>query len=245
MAMAGHDRTTLTHELKKVAFINHVDIIGVADPKVFDDVPVEDRPRDILSDAKAVVVYAVRFEGASCLFEESWYKEMEKLLTRIDKKLREFLAEKGYKAHSFVTEVDFMEELQGLPPSERTHTLARQRQWRGVYYKLQDAAVAAGLGCIGKNRLLITPQHGPCAFLNMMVTDAPLVPDDPFDEDLCANCDLCLKACPTGAILKVNSVGHPDESLCKPRECHFACLRVCHEKFLKQRHQLADPKKST
>ena len=231
----------LTQELKKVALSNHVDLVGVADPKVFDDVSIGERPMDILSDAKAVVVYAIKFKDVSCVFEESWYNEMEKLLTRIDKKLEEFLTEKGYKAHSFLTEVDFIEEIQGRPFCERT--LARQRRWGGVYYKLQNAAVAAGLGWLGKNRTVITPKYGPCAFLNMIVTDAPLVPDDPFDEDLCANCDMCLKICPTGAIF---GKGHPDPSLCKPREDQFACVRVCHEKFLKQTHKLtALVKKST
>jgi epoxyqueuosine reductase QueG len=231
MGMALCDRTALTQELKKVAFRNQIDLIGVADPKVFDDLPIKDRPIDILSNAKAVLVYAVRFKGASCVFEESWHNKMQKLLTRIDKKMREFLTKKGYKTHSFLTEVDFIEEIQGRPFSERT--LARQRRWRGAYYKLQDAAVAAGLGWRGKNRLLITPQYGPCVFLSMMVTDAQLVFDDPFDEDLCANCDLCLKACPTGALLKVDAIGHPDESLCKPSEDQLACMRVCHEKWLK------------
>jgi epoxyqueuosine reductase QueG len=233
----------LTQEIKKVALSNNADLIGVADPKVFDDIPKKDRPMDILSDAKAVIVYAIKFKDASCVFKESWYNKMEKLLTHIDKKLREFLTEKGYKAHTFLTEVDFIEEIQSRSFSERT--LARQRRWRGVFNKLQPAAASAGLGWIGKNRLLITPQYGPCAFLNMMVTDAPLVPDDPFDEDFCANCDLCLKACPTGAILKVDSVGHPDASLCKPWEDQFACLRVCHEKILKQRRQLAERQKPT
>jgi len=32
--------------------------------------------------------------------------------------------------------------------------------------------------------------------LNMIVTDAPLVADKPFEEDLCVDCDLCLKLVP-------------------------------------------------
>lgn len=222
----------LTQELKKAALRNYVDLIGIADPKVFDDVPINDRPVDILSDAKSVIVYAVKFKDASCVFEESWYNEIEKLLSRINKKLEGLLTEKGYKAHTFLTEVDFIEEIQGQPFCERT--LARQRNWGGVYYKLQNAAVAAGLGWLGKNRTVITPEYGPCAFLNMIVTDAPLVLDKPFDEDLCTNCDLCLKTCPTGAIF---GKGHPDPSLCRPKEDRFACVRVCQEKTLKQRNR--------
>jgi len=236
--MAVYDRTTLTQELKKVAFRNHANLIGISDPKIFDDVPIKDRPMDILSDAKAVVVYAIKFNETSDLFKESWYRQMDKLIGRIDKKLREFLTEKGYKAHSLSSEFDVADEIQRRPFGELT--LARQRRWRGAYHKLQYAAVSAGLGWVGKNRILITPQYGAYVLLSMIVTDAPLVPDDPFDEDLCANCDLCLKACPTGAIF---GKGHPDESKCKPWEDQFACVRVCHEKFLKQRRQLAERQK--
>jgi len=232
--MAVYDRT-LTQELKKMAFRNHVDLIGIADPKVFDDIPIKDRPRTTYP-WKAVIVYAVRFESVAELSQESWYGRMEKLLIHIDKKLREFLNEKGYKAHSFTTEIDFhfwSDELHKRPFGERS--LARQRRWCGLYYKMHDAAVSAGLGRLAKNnRILITPQYGPNVHLSMMITDAPLEPDDPCDGDPCAGCNLCLEVCPTGALTTLTGRGRPDESKCKPWDCHFACLRVCYEKFLKQ-----------
>ena len=80
----------LTQELKKVAFSNHVDFIGVSDLRVFDDIPISERPRGILDDAKAVVVYAVKYKDVNCFFDESWWIQLEELLTRIDKKLTEF-----------------------------------------------------------------------------------------------------------------------------------------------------------
>lgn len=233
MAIVVSDRTTLTEELKKVAFRNHVDLIGISDPKIFDDVPIEDKPTDITSDAKAVVVYGIKFNETSDLFKESWYRKMDKLVGRIDKKLREFLAEKGYKAHSISREFDVADEIQGRPFNETT--MARRRQWRGAYRKLQEAAVSAGLGWLGKNRIIITPQYGTHVSFSMIVTNAPLVPNKPFEEDLCGDCDLCLKTCPTGAILAKD---HPDTSLCKPWDCQFACVRVCHERWLKRRQQL-------
>jgi epoxyqueuosine reductase QueG len=247
----------LTQELKKVAFSNHVDFIGVSDLRVFDDIPISERPRGILDDAKAVVVYAVKYKDPSSgLFDESWWIQLEELLTRIDKKLTEFLTEKGYKAHTFRTEGNAhhcYEEINemSLPPQlrERAPTyqrreklLKRRNRRRRLYLRIQDAAVAAGIGGFNKNRMIIIPQYGPYFQLSMIITDAPLEPDDPFDEDLCADCNLCIEACPTGAL---TGKGLPDASKCKPMECHFTCLRVCHEKFLKQRHQPTEPKKST
>lgn len=60
-------------------------------------------------------------------------------------------------------------------------------------------AVRAGLGVIGKNHLLIHPQLGPQILLGEVVTTAVLKPDAPSQGD-CGDCDLCLRACPTGAL---------------------------------------------
>jgi len=60
-------------------------------------------------------------------------------------------------------------------------------------------AVRAGLGFIGKNHLLIHPRLGPQVLLGEMITTTALEPDEPGRGD-CADCDLCLKACPTGAL---------------------------------------------
>jgi epoxyqueuosine reductase len=60
-------------------------------------------------------------------------------------------------------------------------------------------AVGAGLGFIGKNHLLIHPRLGPQVLLGELITTVPLEPDEPGRGD-CGDCDLCLSACPTGAL---------------------------------------------
>lgn len=65
----------------------------------------------------------------------------------------------------------------------------------GIY--LKDAAVLAGLGCIGMNNLLITPQFGPRQRIRVMLVDAVLSPTGPIDFDPCTGCDMpCRKVCP-------------------------------------------------
>jgi ferredoxin len=58
----------------------------------------------------------------------------------------------------------------------------------------------AGLGWIGKNRLLVTPDAGPRLSLAAVLTDAPLQPTatEPM-PDGCGECTLCIEACPVGA----------------------------------------------
>lgn len=68
---------------------------------------------------------------------------------------------------------------------------------------LSDRAVAerAGLGWIGKNTALITPEFGSWVYLGEMVTDVWLPPDDPL-PDGCGDCTRCLDACPTDALVQ-------------------------------------------
>ena len=69
---------------------------------------------------------------------------------------------------------------------------------------LKTAAVRCGLGCQGKNTLLITPSHGPRIRLISVLTTANLAIDEPYKEDLCRKCEKCITACPTKALEPYN-----------------------------------------
>jgi epoxyqueuosine reductase len=60
-------------------------------------------------------------------------------------------------------------------------------------------AERAGLGWIGKHGLLITREYGSWLTLSIMIIDRALDDYDQPHPRQCGDCDLCLRACPTGA----------------------------------------------
>lgn len=65
---------------------------------------------------------------------------------------------------------------------------------------LKDTAVIAGLGCIGKNNMLLTPQFGPRVRLRAVLTDELLPCTNPIEFDPCKECSMpCRDNCPRKA----------------------------------------------
>jgi epoxyqueuosine reductase len=68
---------------------------------------------------------------------------------------------------------------------------------------LKDAAVIAGLGCIGKNNLFVTPDYGSRVRLRAILLDAQLPTTGLMDFDPCQGCSMpCRTVCPQGAFQK-------------------------------------------
>jgi epoxyqueuosine reductase len=105
-------------------------------------------------------------------------------------------------------------------------------------------ATLAGLGWIGKSTLLVTPRFGPRIRLGTLLTDMPLVMDNPIIQSRCGDCKACMDACPIVAIkgklwsqltprielLDVtrcyNHLWSEKSTLGRRRECGL-CLKAC------------------
>jgi epoxyqueuosine reductase QueG len=90
----------------------------------------------------------------------------------------------------------------------------------------------AGLGWIGKNCLLITPEHGPRLRLISVLTNAPLEAVDNPLAQRCGECRACVKICPVKAIKGKNyKTGEPREARFEFIKCHnyFENLKATQE----------------
>jgi epoxyqueuosine reductase len=85
----------------------------------------------------------------------------------------------------------WLEEDQGIKSTKLPYHIERG----GIF--LKDAAAMAGLGCLGRDNLLVTPQYGPRARLWALAIDRELPVTGPVDFDPCPGCDEpCRRACP-------------------------------------------------
>ncbi|MFC1746517.1 hypothetical protein ACFL35_21165, partial [Candidatus Riflebacteria bacterium] len=130
-----------------------------------------------------------------------------------------------------------------LPSSIYAKTLPYQLETGGIF--LKDAAVLAGLGCMGENNLLLTPDFGPRVRLRSLYIELEVkenLADITFKP--CRNCaKYCWQACPQKAFINATFVrsscelqmqvdeanplkdGKPWKGTCVSycRECEFAC----------------------
>lgn len=85
----------------------------------------------------------------------------------------------------------------------------------------KPVAVEAGLGHMGINRNVIHPRFGNFVLLDTLVIDAELDSyGTPLDYNPCADCNLCVAACPVGAISRTDDFDF------------FACLNHNYREFL-------------
>ncbi len=178
-------------KVKAVAIDAGADLVGIASADCIETTPNRRGPRNVLPEAKSVVVFAKRMlvgsiECASDVVSTYQNLALYHELERTSYSLGVYLEKKGYRSATIPAYI----------PVEMT---LETKGFVGVV-SLRHVAQAAGLGKIGKSNILVTPDLGPRIRLGAVVTTASLDPDQAFDQDLCRDCSLCVDACPVGAL---------------------------------------------
>ncbi len=103
----------------------------------------------------------------------------------------------------------------------RTEIVDRYAPDAGI--DIKRLAISASLGAFGKSGLVVTPQFGPRARFSVVLSDAPIEPDETREFNFCNGCKKCIEICPRGAISK-----QFDASACEERNENKRCL-LCAE----------------
>ena len=112
----------------------------------------------------------------------------------------------------------------------------------GVF--LKDAAVLAGLGCIGKNNMLVTRDFGPRVRLRALFLEAEIEPTGPVRFDPCADCKVyCRRVCPEKAMVeKVLAFESIEDSLDLPARDGTYDRELCN---IRMEKDISESKKNT
>jgi epoxyqueuosine reductase len=109
------------------------------------------------------------------------YRQLNNFLDRAALQMASFIQNQGYQAL----------------PIAASQIIDWDRQQAHVSHK--RIGVLAGLGWIGRNNLLVNPDHGSRFRLVTVLTDMPLAPGSPLEFG-CGACRACLAPCPAQAI---------------------------------------------
>jgi len=179
--------------MKEFVLSKGADLVGIASVSRFDGAPDGHKPEDILPDAKTVIVCAKRFPNSVVMAgpATSYQHMMTILYNQLDLIAYEmaiYIEQQGGLAIAVPSDEPYYDwdpdKLHGRGDLSHKH-----------------AAQAAGLGRLGKNSLLITPEFGNRVQLVSVVTNLDLEPDPLVEDELCpSECIICIKSCPVKAI---------------------------------------------
>ena len=186
----------LTRKIKRKTLSLGADLVGIASPKAMEKYPDQYQWIEKIlppPGTNAIIVAGVRIPPS--VLETS--RENPRIaqfstqglyakLIQIAQDLSLFLDDLGYRSAAIPTHLPVPMTAEGLGlKAEVSH---------------RHTALEAGLGNLGKNGLLLTPEFGPRVRFVSILTDAPLAADKPLSKRLCNDCLKCVKACPVQAI---------------------------------------------
>ena len=167
-------------------------IVGIAASKDFGLAPEGFTPADVLPECLSVIVLgspvaqeAIQSEDAIGFIDIR--NAVNKTINDVAKNMEKWIKGHGYKAKAVGGMSGKWVERNGRKESV------------GLI-SLKHAAELASLGVIGRNYLLTNPQYGNLLWFSAVITDANLIPDKRTLFDFCDNCNVCVEACPSGAL---------------------------------------------
>ena len=196
------DPKAMTQHIKKVAEFLGADVVGIAaihPSMLFSGArsPDEGMGYDGRAGGHLSPEELARKYPFAIILPVAWdYKMGQAHRHRIGDNAYHFSQQKQYATYANV--VAYIRELGYSAIQGRLHAI--------------PASLAAGIGELGRNGMLITEKFGSRVHMGApILTDLPLVPGKPMDigvEDFCKICRKCATACPTNSITMEGKVEH-------------------------------------
>ncbi len=200
----------LSKMVKEVAKKAGAHLVGIAPVERFTKAPQGHKPNDLLKQAKSVIAmactmpYGTALTAPSASYMTYGYAILNQKLHEMAFAVAWFLEEEGHLSLPLQTtgDIAFMKIVKEWPEPEI---------FRMGVFSHRHAAVEAGLGEIGMNCALVTPQYGSRLRLVSVLTAAKLAPDSKLTKKVCdaEKCGYrCVKACPFGALPGDGTINH-------------------------------------
>jgi len=198
------------------------DLCGIASIDRFVDSPVGFHPKDVYKDTKSVISIACRVPEAPLEASNLIpYFVNEEVVGAKIKRI-------AFEISLFIEDLGF--DAVVVPSFPYDYWDEENQEGKGIV-SLKHIAWLAGLGYIGRNSLLCTPEYGNLVKLGAVLTNAELVADDVKEGNMCLeDCDLCESACPVGAIhdYKVNQKKcRPNSEVVNKRGAEVYTCNLC------------------
>jgi len=179
----------IAQDVKQKLFDLGADLCGISSIDRFNGAPSGYHPLDILPTCQSVIVFAIRFVSGTLACKSAVPYTV----------VRNILSDKMNKmAVQFCIDMEKMGILAVPTSAIGDEWDENTGRWRSIV-SAKHAAEAAGLGTIGRHSLLITPEFGSMVWLNVILTELKLEPDE-RKERICTNCNLCVQICPVNAL---------------------------------------------
>jgi ferredoxin len=203
--------TPAKDEIRAKASALGIDRVGFAAWRALEAAaPEYDRPSQISTHLTTLIVLVKRYPTGVAIACDDALRQYA--TGRTARHLEEAAALLAY----WLEERDVMASLlSAMIPDLRRQPLAYSCPAGQGSLLLRKAAVAAGLGSLGLNEMLLTPEFGPRVFLAGVLSDVAVEVDAPFAGELCPGleaCGRCAAVCPEQAIPLRAPAGAPLES---------------------------------
>jgi epoxyqueuosine reductase len=175
----------LTEEINSKAVEYGADLVGIISTETIDAIPKHwigwdyqtytKKSTDYMEDAKSVIVLGYHawddIHEIQIKYRGKWEYPAYQRMRLYARRLLRYMQKNGYEGIVYPE----------LIPQKRMAQLA-------------------GLGSFGKNSLIINLKYGPWIRFQSILTNANLLADDPFEKELCGDCNACIQECPVGAL---------------------------------------------